>query len=218
MTATALVTELGTLAETIQDQATNENSPHRGKSFLDEASQGMTREELFTQAAQMRRELIAAVRTLPDGAFEPQPADANGNQVWSAGEVITHCNAVLMRFAERGAALASGDTLEWPKELAASGEQRVLDKDATIAAAELINLDDWFARIPRRCRSRELRRFTKPSAKSPAASGSISWPSTKPTTSNNSKNSAPPTANPYNYPAQLDVFLPSPCIWERGRG
>jgi len=148
MTATALVTELGTLAETIQDQATNENSPHRGKSFLDEASQGMTREQLFSQAAQMRGELIAAVSTLPNGAFEPQLADANGNQVWSAGEVVTHCNAVLMRFAERGAALTGGDAPEWADELVASGELRVLDKDATIAAAELINLDDWFARIP----------------------------------------------------------------------
>ena len=126
MTVTALVTELGTLAETIQDQATNENSPHRGKSFLDEASQGMTREQLTSQASQMRQALVAAVKTLPDSAFEPQPVDVDGNSVWSAGEVVTHCNAVLMRFAERGAALTGEDAPEWPEELVASGEQRVL--------------------------------------------------------------------------------------------
>jgi len=54
----------------------------------------------------------------------------------------------LMRFAERGAALAGMKTPTWSDDLTTSGEQRVLDKDATIAAAELINLDDWFARIP----------------------------------------------------------------------
>lgn len=148
MTGTALVTELGTLAERIQDQATNEDSPNRGKSFLDEASQGMTLEQLTSQAAQMRRELIAATKTLPDGAFEPQPADADGNAVWSAGEIVTHCNFVLMRFAERGAALAGMDAPTWSDDLTASGEQRVLDKDTAIATAELDNLDDWFATIP----------------------------------------------------------------------
>lgn len=148
MSATALVTRLGTLADTIQDQAINENSPNRGKSFLDESSQGMTLDQLTSQAAQMRRELIAAAKTLPDAAFEPQPADANGNAVWSAGEVITHCNFVLMRFAERGAAMAGMDTPDWSDELAASGEQRVLDKAAAIAAAECIDLDEWFAAIP----------------------------------------------------------------------
>ena len=148
MTATALVTELGTLAETIQDQATNEHSPNRGKSFLDEASRGMTREQLTSQAIQMRQELVAAVKTLPEGAFEPQSTDAEGNEVWSAGEVITHCNGVLMRFAERGAALSGRDAPAWPEALVASGEQRALDKEAAIAAAEQVKLENWFARLP----------------------------------------------------------------------
>ena len=148
MTATALVMELGLLAEKVQDQATNENSPNRGKSFLDEASQGMTLDQLTNQAAQMRRELIAVTKTLPDAAFEPQSVDAGGNEVWSAGEIVTHCNFVLMRFAERGAALAGMETPTWSDELTASGEQRVLDKASAIAAAELVDHDDWFATIP----------------------------------------------------------------------
>ena len=143
MTASAMVTELGKLAEKVQDQATNEDSPYRGKPFLDEASQGMSLADLRAQAVPMRQALIAAVRTLPDGAFEPQPDSA-----WSAGEVITHCNFVLMRFAERAAGLMGLPEPEWSDHLAASGEQQVLDKDATIAAAELIDLNEWFDHVP----------------------------------------------------------------------
>ena len=147
MTA-AIVTKLGKLADKIQDQALNEDSPNRGKSLLDKASQGMTLEQLTSQAARMRHELIAVTKSLPAGAFDAQPASSDGNEVWSAGEVITHCNFVLMRFAEHGAALAGMDTPEWSASLVASGEQQILDKDAAIAAAEMIDLDDWFAAIP----------------------------------------------------------------------
>lgn len=143
MTATASLTELGTLADTIQDQALNEDSPHRGKPLLDEASQGMTLADLRAQAVPMRQALIAAVKTLPDGAFDPQE-----DGVWSAGEVVTHCNNVLMRFAERAAAMMELPEPGWTDDLVASEEVRVLDKDATIAAAELIDLDLWFDHIP----------------------------------------------------------------------
>ncbi len=145
---TATVTELGALADRLQEQGRNEDSPDRGRPLLDEASQGMTLADPRATAVPMRQALIAGVQTLPDEAFADQPADAEGNEVWSAGEVITHCNFVLMRFAERAAGMMGLPEPGWPDELAASGEQRVLDKDATIAAAELIDLGVWFDRIP----------------------------------------------------------------------
>jgi hypothetical protein len=148
MTATALVTELGTIAERVQDQATNENSPYRGQPILAETAQGKSLAELCGEALQMRRALAATVGTLPDSAFDSQPADDAGNPVWSAGEVITHCNGVLMRFAERAAAMMAIDPPTWSDAQAASGEQRALNRDAAIAAAGIIDLSEWFAAIP----------------------------------------------------------------------
>ena len=148
MAATALVTELGTLAERVQDQATREDSPYRGQPILDEASRGKSFDELRELVVEMRRELADTAKTLPDGAFEAQPASPDGQPVWSAGEVVTHCNGVLMSFTERAAAMMGIDPPTWTGEQAASGEQRIIDKNAAVAAAELIDLNPWLDTIP----------------------------------------------------------------------
>ncbi|CAN5675348.1 hypothetical protein BH23CHL2_BH23CHL2_20920 [soil metagenome] len=117
-----LVTELGKIAERVQDQATNENSPYRGQPVLNETSQGKTLDELRANAIRMRREMIDTVKSLPDSAFDTKPADAEGNPVWSAGEVITHCNGVLMGFTERAAGMMSIDPPGWSSDQRATGE------------------------------------------------------------------------------------------------
>jgi hypothetical protein len=148
MAATILVTELGMIAERVQDQATNEHSVYRGQPILDETSRGLSLDELRERVIRMRREMVDLATSLPAGAFEAQPADAGGEPVWSAGEVVTHCNGVLMRFAERAATMMNVDPPTWTAEQAASGEQRALDQDATVAAAGLIDLSGWLAAIP----------------------------------------------------------------------
>jgi len=148
MAVTALVMELGKIAERVQEQATNEACPWRGEPILDETSQGKTLDELRANASQMRRALIDAARTLPDAAFEAQAPDADGRPVWSAGEVITHCNGVLTRFADRAADMAGVDPPGWTAAQLATGEQRLLDREAAIAAVEAVDPSAWLAAIP----------------------------------------------------------------------
>jgi DinB superfamily len=145
---TALVVELGKIAERVQDQATNENSVYRGQPILEETSRGVSLDELRERVVRVRQEMVDSTASLPPTAFETQPLDADGNPIWSAGEVVTHCNGVLMRFVEQAGGMIGIDAPTWSDEQAASGEQRALDKAAAVAAADLIDLSGWLAAIP----------------------------------------------------------------------
>ncbi|MEZ4520803.1 MAG: hypothetical protein R3A46_04010 [Thermomicrobiales bacterium] len=88
MAATALVVELGKVAEKVQDQAMNENSPYRGQPILDETSQSKSLDELRSNILEARRQMIDSARSLPDGAFAtaaPTPtATRSGRQARSS--------------------------------------------------------------------------------------------------------------------------------------
>jgi hypothetical protein len=146
--ATALVVELGKIAERVQDQATNEHSVYRGQPILDETSQDKSLDELRSNVLLTRHAMIDSARSLPGGAFAVQSPDADGNPVWSAGEVITHCNSVLMGFTNRASGMMNIAAPDWTAEQYASEEERPLDRDAAIAAVELMDLSDWLAAIP----------------------------------------------------------------------
>lgn len=85
---------------------------------------------------------------LPDAAFEPQPADAEGKPVWSAGEVITHCNSAVLGIAGRAYGLFDV-TFEDPSGvLAEYTEIRPLSREQALAAADALDLDAFLATLP----------------------------------------------------------------------
>lgn len=96
-----------------------------------------------TRAA-LREQLVE----LPDAAFEPQSADADGNAVWSAGEVITHCNATLMSIGGRAFGLLDVTWEDADGTLAEYTEFRPLDRQSALAAVDAADLDAFLATIP----------------------------------------------------------------------
>lgn len=56
--------------------------------------------DLVQTVLRVRHTMHSAVESLPPAAFEPQPDDANGNEVWNAGQIVSHICQSQLRFTE----------------------------------------------------------------------------------------------------------------------
>lgn len=114
----------------------------------DDASRRMTREELRASIHTSRAALKDALDNLPESAFVSQPGDADGNEVWSAGEVVTHCNGAFLAIANQVVELTDMDGFEMSDDLQQWAEQRVLTRDEALHAIGLLPIDQLMDAIP----------------------------------------------------------------------
>jgi uncharacterized damage-inducible protein DinB len=84
------------------------------ESTLEDEGRAVPRKDLFGTVSRVRHRMNIALESLPESAFEPQPEDENGNEVWSAGQIISHICASQKSFTENIARLV---TMPYEQEL-----------------------------------------------------------------------------------------------------
>ena len=82
-----------------------------------DVSPDYSREELVGALQSTRNDLRTQIETLPDSAFNAQPADADGNEVWSAGQVISHVSGATYGIVGRSMELVDVENPEPPEAL-----------------------------------------------------------------------------------------------------
>lgn len=113
-----------------------------------EKGQHCSLDELRQAMSDTRLALVAAIRSASDSAFEPQPANDEGDEVWSVGPIVAHCNGAMMNIGGQALTQMGVEAGEPPAALAAAAESRVMSRDEAIASATVIDTDDFFAMIP----------------------------------------------------------------------
>lgn len=69
-------------------------------STLESEGQALPLKDLIETILRVRHRMLVALDALPPAAFEPQPDDAEGNEVWSADQIVSHICASQLRFTE----------------------------------------------------------------------------------------------------------------------
>ncbi len=97
------------------------------------------RELLFS----VRRDLKSTVAHLPDRAFEKQANDANGDEVWSAGQIVSHLIEASLRFGfyDRLRELSGSPGRTLPSEFESIRGEKVLSREQTLFALDLADLE-----------------------------------------------------------------------------
>lgn len=99
----------------------------RRESTLEAEGQALPRQDLTETILRVRHRMITTIESLPPEAFEPQPVDAEGNEVWSAGQIVSHICTSQLRFTEN-----IGQLVEYSMELD-TGE---LDKEDMLSMTD----------------------------------------------------------------------------------
>jgi hypothetical protein len=115
---------------------------------LADAAEPYSLDDIAAMIVATRATLREQLTELPDAAFEPQAADSDGNAVWSAGEVITHCNSALMSIGGRAFGLLDVTWEDADGTLSEFTEIRPLDREGALAAVDAADLDAFLATIP----------------------------------------------------------------------
>lgn len=105
-------------------------------------------DELRVAMAATRAALVEAITNASDSAFEAQPPNADGEEVWSVGQIVAHCNSSMMGIGGETLKLIELDAGEPPESLAAASVSKVMNREEALAAANAVATDDFFAMIP----------------------------------------------------------------------
>lgn len=108
------------------------------ESTLEDEGQAVPRKELFGTVSRVRHRLNTALEGLPEPAFEPQTDDVNDNEVWSAGQIISHICASQKSFTENIARLVSFPYDPDTSELEQEGRLSIVDARKAIKTATLL--------------------------------------------------------------------------------
>ncbi len=104
--------------------------------------------EIRQAMASTRAALVDAIENAPDAAFEEQPANDEGEEVWSVGPIVAHCNGSLLGIGGEALKLIELDAGEPPESLAAAAESKIMSRAEALAAASVVATDDFFEMIP----------------------------------------------------------------------
>lgn len=115
---------------------------------LADATAGYEFEDITVMMVETRGALRESLLALPDAAFEPQPADADGNPVWSAGEVITHCNMAVLALGGRALSIFDVTFEDSTGVLAEYTELRPLSREEALIAVDALDMEAFIATIP----------------------------------------------------------------------
>lgn len=106
------------------------------ESTLEEEASDMSIEDLKSTVRAIRRMFNAAAAGLPESAYERQPDDADGNDVWSAGEIVGHITAMTLWTEANIHKLTGQQEIPPPSEAAAFAEVKVRSKGETLRALD----------------------------------------------------------------------------------
>lgn len=81
------------------------------ESTLEEEGRKHSLADLIQTVNRVRHRMNSTVESLPPHAFEPQPDDENGNEVWNAGQIISHICQSQLRFTQN-----VGEVIEYTLE------------------------------------------------------------------------------------------------------
>lgn len=113
-----------------------------------EVAKDKSLDEIRQSMSQTRAALISAIQAASDSAFTEQPDNADGEEVWSVGPIVAHCNSSLLNIGKAAIDLIGIDLGEPPASLVAASESKVMSRQEALAAAQVVELDDFFAAIP----------------------------------------------------------------------
>ncbi|MEZ4569298.1 MAG: DinB family protein [Thermomicrobiales bacterium] len=95
-----------------------------------------------------RSALISAIKKAPDGAFAPQPDNDEGEEVWSIGEIVGHCNEALISIGSGAQELIGVDAGDPPAGLRSTSGPRTMSREEALQAANAFDADEYFEMIP----------------------------------------------------------------------
>jgi uncharacterized damage-inducible protein DinB len=108
------------------------------ESTLEKEGQAVPRKDLIGTVSRVRHRMNTALESLPESAFEPQADDQDGNEVWSAGQVISHICASQKSFTENIARLVSFPYEPDTSELEQEGMLSIVDARKAIKTATVL--------------------------------------------------------------------------------
>lgn len=114
---------------------------------LNDESSGLNREELIALVVSGRAELRSQIERAPDAAFDAQSAP-EGQEVWSIGEIIGHCNTSVWTIGGRPFELLGSELGDPPATLAAHSDVRIRSRAEALEAVDAFDADAYFAQLP----------------------------------------------------------------------
>jgi len=105
----------------------------RRQATIENVAAQYSRSELVETIHEARQEVREIVAMLPAAAFQPQPPDSDGDDVWSAGEIASHL-LEMMYWLQLALLQLAGDDPGWaPDERV---DVRVMDRGETLATLD----------------------------------------------------------------------------------
>lgn len=111
------------------------------KSTLKDEADNYSFEDLRDTALLARKMYVDTLGKLPDSAFEAQPADEEGNEVWSAGQVSSHLSGTSLWVENSIRELLGMTQREQSADLEPLTGTQLLSREDSIKAMELANRD-----------------------------------------------------------------------------
>jgi len=112
-----------------------------------EASKNLSLSDIAETMAATRAALVSAVEAAPDSAFGEQPANADGDEVWSVGQIVGHCNGSLLGIGSEALKLLGVDAGDPPEVLVATSEPKIMTREEALAAASVVDTGEFFSMI-----------------------------------------------------------------------
>ena len=110
-----------------------------------DVAKDMSLDDIGQAMAATRAALVGAIEAAPDAAFEAQPENSEGEEVWSVGQIVGHCNGSLVNIGGQALKAAGLDLGEPPEALVAAAEEKIMSREDALAAARVVNTDDFIA-------------------------------------------------------------------------
>ena len=111
-------------------------------------SKNLSLSDIGETMAATRAALVEAVENASDSAFEAQPENEAGEEVWSVGQIVGHCNGALLGIGGSAIGLIGVDLGDPPADLQAVSEPKVMSRDEALAAVNVADTAQFFAMIP----------------------------------------------------------------------
>lgn len=118
------------------------------RSIVYESAQGISLADLKATVEGARGDLAGSVRSAPDAAFEKQSPDSDGNEVWSVGEILSHCNAAMFDLGSRALRLLDIDAGQPPPRWQRWSDIQMLSRAEAEQALDAVDIDALFAMVP----------------------------------------------------------------------
>jgi hypothetical protein len=124
-------------------------------STLDEEASPFSLDDLRLGLGVVRVGLRSEAQCLPDRAFEERPADSNGNEVWTAGQIVNHIGHAqieMTTWLHTALGLEANNTPHPLMDLTDAGEPGRLTREQTFHVLDVADreLETLFDAIPER--------------------------------------------------------------------